>query len=73
MTEKDKTFDDVNIRHFKLVNGEEVISYVGSAETAADTLIHLDHQTISQMIKLWAACSRLQGSQCCSVTVEPTE
>ena len=40
MTE-DKVYDDVNIRHFKLVNGEEVISYVGS-DKSEDTLIHLE-------------------------------
>ena len=41
MTDKGKVYDDVNIRHFKLVSGEEVISYVGT-ETSGDTLIHLE-------------------------------
>ena len=41
MTDKEKVYDDVNIRHFKLVSGEEVISYVGT-ETSGDTLIHLE-------------------------------
>ena len=41
MTKEDKVYDDINIRHFKLVSGEEVISYVGS-DSKEDTLIHLE-------------------------------
>jgi len=42
MTDKDKTYHDINIRHFKLVSGDEVISYVTDVKNEKESLLTLE-------------------------------